>query len=49
MDKMGLVTIPDIKTDSVILFDNNNNNKSINYEIQGTILGKCFLQIEFTI
>ena len=49
MDKMGLVTIPDIKTDSVILFDNNINNKSIDYEIQGTDIGKCFLQIEFTV
>ena len=46
---MGLVTIRDIKTVSVILFDNNYNNKSINYEIQGTNIGKCFLQIEFTV
>jgi hypothetical protein len=44
MDKMGLVTIPDIKTDSVVLFNNNNNNKSIDYEIQGTNIDKCFSQ-----
>jgi hypothetical protein len=42
MDKMGLMTIPDIKTDYGILFNNNNNNKSLDYEFREQILVNAF-------